>query len=360
MTTDTTTTHTITVEPLGTELQCREDQSILDACLRNGVWLPHACTHGTCGTCKAEVLEGAIDYGDASPYALLESERAEGAALMCVATPREDVVIEGDVEIEEGITMYPVRDFSGTVAVLDEIAPDVRRLVVDLDEPMDFNAGQYVQLNLPDGDDRPYSIANAPHERGRVELHIKRTENGAATAGWVFDRLAVGDVVTLSGPYGKFYFRPDRDKPLLLLGSGTGLAPLVSILKTVMAIEDEDGEWEHEVVMYHGVALENGLYDREWFEQVADERDWFSYRPAVSREECDGRQGRVPALLTEDFPRAGGNVAYICGNPAMVEDTMRALMKARLFPRDIYREDFFDAADRANGAHVVRSPLIKR
>ncbi|KJR07746.1 MULTISPECIES: 2Fe-2S iron-sulfur cluster-binding protein [Gordonia] len=355
-----TTTHTITVEPLGTELQCREDQSILDACLRNGVWLPHACTHGTCGTCKAQVLDGDIDLGDASPYALLESERDDGAALMCVATPRDDVVIEGDVDIEDGITMYPVRDFSGTVAALDEIAPGVRRLVIDLDEPMEFNAGQYVQLNLPDGDNRPYSIANAPHETGRIELHIKRTENGVATAGWVFDGLAAGDEVTLSGPYGKFYFRPGREKPVLLLGSGTGLAPLVSILKTIMAIEDEEGEWEHEVVMYHGVATSADLYDREWFEALADERDWFTYRPAVSREQFDGRQGRVPALLAQDYPRAGGNVAYICGNPAMVEDTMRALMKARLFPRDIYREDFFDAADRANGAHVVRSPLIKR
>ncbi|MGB3301231.1 2Fe-2S iron-sulfur cluster-binding protein [Gordonia sp. (in: high G+C Gram-positive bacteria)] len=355
-----TTTHTITVEPLGTELTCREDQSILDACLRNGVWLPHACTHGTCGTCKAEVLDGTIDYGDASPYALLESERDDGAALMCVATPRSDVVIEGDVEIEEGITMYPVRDFTGTVEILDEVAPDVRRLVIELDEPLNFNPGQYVQLNLPDGDNRPYSIASSPHDPQRIELHIKRTENGVATDGWVFDTLAVSDAVSLSGPYGKFYFRPDRDKPLLLLGSGTGLAPLVSILKTVMAIEDEEGEWEHEVVLYHGVAMGDGLYDRDWFQELADERDWFSYRPAVSREEFDGRQGRVPALLTEDFPRAGGNVAYICGNPAMVEDTMRALMKARLFPRDIYREDFFDAADRASGAHVVRSPLIKR
>ncbi|MGB6243357.1 FAD-binding oxidoreductase, partial [Gordonia sp. (in: high G+C Gram-positive bacteria)] len=303
---------------------------------------------------------GAADPGDASPYALLESERDEGAALMCVATPRADVVIEGDVEIEEGITMHPVRDFTGTVAVLDEIAPDVRRLVIDLDEPLNFNAGQYVQLNLPGGDNRPYSIASAPHEPDRIELHIKRAENGAATDGWVFDGLVAGESVTLSGPYGKFYFRPGRGKPLLLLGSGTGLAPLVSILKTIMAIEDEEGEWEHEVAMYHGVAMCSGLYDREWFQELADERDWFTYRPAVSREEFDGRRGRVPALLAEDFPRAGGNVAYICGNPAMVEDTMRALMRARLFPRDIYREDFFDAADRANGAHVVRSPLIKR
>ena len=354
-----TETYTVRVEPLGTELSCREDQTILDACLRNGVWLPHACTHGTCGTCKAEVLDGEVDLGDASPYALVDSDRDEGFALMCVATPRDDVVIEGDVDLEEGVEIHPVRDFSGTVAVLDDVAPDVRRLVIDMDEPISFNAGQYVQLNLPDGDNRPYSVASPPSESDRIELHIKRSANGVATDGWIFKDLAVGDPITLSGPYGQFFYRPAKDKPLILLGSGTGLAPLKSILRHVMELDDE-GDWEHEVVLYHGVAQADGLYDRDWFASVVEEREWFSYRPAVSREEHDGRRGRVPALLAEDFPKAGGNAAYICGNPSMVEDTMKALMKARLFPRDIYREDFFDSADRASGGHVVRSPLIKR
>src|SRR6201996_6337291 len=142
-------THTITVEPLGAEVECREDQTVLDACLRNGVWLPHACTHGTCGTCKAQVLDGDLDLGDASPYALLESERAEGAALICVARPRGDVTIEGEVDIEEGVDVHPVRDFTGTLTGLVDAAADVRRLVIELDQPLAFNAGQYVQLQAP-------------------------------------------------------------------------------------------------------------------------------------------------------------------------------------------------------------------
>ena len=101
------------------------------------------------------------------------------------------------------------------------------------------------------------------------------------------------------------------------------------------------------------------LYDRALFEALAAEHGWFSYRPALSQEKLDGRQGRVPALLAEDLPRAAGHVAYICGSPAMVTDTMKGLMRARLFPRDIYREDFFDATDRASGAGAVRGPLIR-
>jgi phenol/toluene 2-monooxygenase (NADH) P5/A5 len=349
------TTHTVYVEPLGAEVACREDQTILDACLREGVWLPHACTHGTCGTCKAQVLDGDVDLGDASPYALLESEREDGAALVCVARPRGDVTIEGEVDVDEGVEVYPVRDHTGVVETVADIAPDVRRLVLRLDTPLAFNPGQYVLLDLPGGDQRPYSIASGPADGGRIELHVKRTPGGRATEGWVFKDLEAGAPVSLSGPYGRFSFRPLRTQRVLMLAGGTGLAPMRSMLEHILA-----SGAEHEVVLYHGVATAAGLYDRDWFEALAAAHDWFDYRPAVSREQCGGRSGRVPALLAEDYPRAAGHVAYVCGSPDMVTDTMKALMKARLFPRDIYREDFFDAADRASGAHVVRSPLIRR
>src|SRR5437870_10081035 len=112
-------TYTINVEPLGRAVECRADQAILDACLRAGVWLPHACTHGTCATCKVQVLEGEVLHNDASDFALLEFERNEGKTLICVATPSSDVVIEADVEVEEGVEHHPVRDFTGTVIILE-------------------------------------------------------------------------------------------------------------------------------------------------------------------------------------------------------------------------------------------------
>lgn len=348
-------TYTVTVEPLGAEVECREDQTVLDACLREGIWLPHACTHGTCGTCKAQVLDGELDLGDASPYALLDSERDEGAALLCVAKPKGDVTIEGEVDAEEGVDVHPVRDYSGVVEALDDVAPNVRRLLIRLSEPLSFNPGQYVQLNLPGGQNRPYSIASTPGDGELVELHIKRTVDGVATDGWIFKDLAVGHEVSLSGPYGRFSFRAARSQPILLLASGTGLAPMKSIVKHIAEVGSD-----HEVVLYHGVPAVDGLYEDRWLEEFANEHDWFDYRPALSRQEHNGRTGRVPALLAEDFPRAAGNVAYICGSPEFVTDTMKALMKARLFPRDIYREDFFDSADRAAGTNVVRSPLIRR
>jgi len=346
---------TVRVEPLGSEITCRPDQSILDACLRDGIWLPHACTHGTCGTCKAQVIDGEVDLGDASPYALLESERDQGYALICVARPRTDVTIEGDVDLEEGVEVHPVRDHTGTVERLEDAARDVRRLVIRLERPLPFNPGQYVLLDVPGGEKRPYSLASSPADASRIELHIKRSPSGIATDRWVFKDLAVGDAVSLSGPYGRFSFRPARTQPVLLLAGGTGLAPMKSMLAHIA----ETGSG-HEVVLYHGVPTRADLYEHEWLERFTAENPWFTYRPALSREAWGGRQGRVPARLAEDYPKASWHVAYICGSPDFVTDTMKALMKARLFPRDIYREDFFDSADRAAGTHVVRSPLIRR
>jgi phenol/toluene 2-monooxygenase (NADH) P5/A5 len=349
------TSYTVRIEPLGAEVSCRADQTVLDACLREGIWLPHACTHGTCGTCKAEIVDGEVDFGDASQYALLESERAEGCALLCVAKPRCDLIVEGEVDAEEGVDIHPVRDHSGVVGSLTDVAPEVRRLIIDLDTPLAFNPGQYVQLNVPNGEQRPYSIASTPADPNRIELHVKRSPGGLATDGWIFQSLATGDRVALSGPYGRFSFRSARPEPILLLGCGTGLAPLKSMLKHLV----EAGS-ERPVVLYHGVATKAHLYDHEWLQSVAAQYDWFSYRPALSRDSWQGRTGRVPDLLAQDYPRAAGHVAYICGSPAMVADTVKALMKARLFPRDIYREDFFDSADRASGATLVRGPLIRR
>ena len=142
-------TFTVTVEPLDRQVECRSDQPSLDACLRAGIYLPHACTHGTCGTCKLQVLEGDIEHNDASDFALMEFERTEGMALVCVATPTSDVTVEADVEVEKGVVHHPVKDFSGTVTTLEEIARETRRLIIALDGDLAFNPGRHVSVEVP-------------------------------------------------------------------------------------------------------------------------------------------------------------------------------------------------------------------
>ncbi|KWW97604.1 oxidoreductase [Carbonactinospora thermoautotrophica] len=349
-------TYRVTVEPLGQQVDCREDQPILDACLRAGIWLPHACTHGTCGTCKVEILDGEVDHGDASTFALMDFERDEGKTLLCCARPRSDVTIEGDVEVEEGVTTYPVRDFVGTVAAVEDCATDTRRLLIDLDHDIAFNPGQYVSLEVPGtGVSRTYSMANPPAESRRIELHIRRTPGGLASDGWIFKTLAPGDTVRLSGPYGRFFWRPARTEPAICIAGGTGLAPIKAMIRHVL----ETGA-DREIILYHGGRTAAHMYDVDYFRALEEAHpDRFRYRPCLSDEQAAGYQtGLVTDVLAAEMDTCRGHVAYVCGPPPMVEAALRTLMAKRLFPRDIYREDFYDASDKA--AANVRSPLLKR
>jgi phenol/toluene 2-monooxygenase (NADH) P5/A5 len=350
-----TQTYKVTVEPLGVEVECREDQPILDACLRAGVWLPHACTHGTCATCKVQILDGDVEQNDASDFALMEFERNEGKTLVCVATPTSDVSIEADVDEEEGVVHHPVRDFTGTVVSVDDIARETRRLLIDLDGEMRFNPGQYVTIDVPGtGQTRTYSMANPPGEPSRVELQVRRSPGGLATDGWIFKTLQQGDTVHLSGPYGRFFLRETREEPAILIGGGTGLAPLKSIVRHVL-----EGGLTHRLYLYQGARTRADLYDVEFYRALEEEYPGqLTYRPCLSEEEWDGPRGLVTDVFAADFETGRGHTAYLCGAPAMVEAAMKTLMKKRIFPKDIYREDFFDQSDKATGG--VRSPLLRR
>jgi phenol hydroxylase P5 protein len=345
---------TITIDPLDREVECGADQAILDACLRAGVWLPHACTHGTCGTCKLQVLEGDVEHNDASDFALMEFERNEGKTLVCVATPLSDVTLEADIEVEEGVTYHPVRDYVGTLVSIDDIARETRRLLIDLDHDMAFNPGQYVTIEVPGTDvTRTYSMANPPGEPNRIELQIRRTPGGLATDGWIFRNLVPGETLKMSGPFGRFFLREARTEPAILIGGGTGLAPLKSILRHVL----ERG-LEQRMYLYQGARTQADLYDVDFFKGLEEQHpDQFTYRPCLSDEQWDGPMGLVTDVVAADFPTCRGHTAYLCGPPPMVEAALKTLMRKRLFPKDIYREDFFDASDKATGG--VRSPLLK-
>ena len=360
---------TVTIEPIGREVLCREDQSIRDACLRAGVWLPHSCTHGTCATCKCEVVDGDVDHGEASSFALMDFERDEGKLLTCCAKPRSDVVIEADLDVDEDIEMYPVQDFTGIVVELTEVAKETVRMVVEMDREIAFNAGQYMKFVVPASDgqpevDRTWSIASPPSEPRRLEFHIRNVPGGRGTDGWVFKDLGVGDAVRLSGPYGRFVLHTGQDNHAIMVAGGTGLAPMKAMLRHAL----ENGAYEGQLTLYQGARSREWLYDVAFFAALADEFDQFTYRPCLSEEtaeqvEAAGEDpqrygyGMVTDVIAADHATLSGCKGYLCGPPLMVEAALKTLMARRLFPRDIYREEFFNAGDKGGG---VASPLIKR
>lgn len=323
------------------DIECQPDQSILDATLRSGAWLSHSCTQGTCGTCKVKVLCGTVDHGESTEYTLTQDERSTGKALACMARPCSDVVIEPlGGAVDDGTPRHPLRDFEGTVTVLDDIAANTRRLKVRLDTPMEFNAGQYAEIIVPGhGVGRQYSMANAPSEPNELEFHIKRTEGGIATAGWIFDGLTIGERITLRGPLGQFGITARHDEAAILIGGGTGLAPLTSIVRHALV-----GDLLPELYLYHGGRGRDDLYDVEYFRDLEQQYPQFHYRPALSEGTWDGACGMVTDVVLEDFATCKGLRAYVCGPPPMVEAALKALKRRRMAPRLILREEFTPSA----------------
>jgi phenol hydroxylase P5 protein len=344
----------ITIEPLGQTVPVREGQTVLDACLRAGVWLPHACGHGLCATCKVQVLEGEVDHGEASNFALMDFERDDGKLLACCATAQSDLVIEADIDEDPDARILPLRDHAARVVEARMLTPTIRGLWLETEEPMDFQAGQYVMLQVPGIGARAFSVASAPGDT-RVELHVRKVEGGAATT-WMHEQLQVGQRLDFSGPFGRFFVRKSADKPVLLLAGGSGLSSPKSMLLDLLA----EG-FTRPVTLFHGARNLAELYDRALFESLAARHANFTYVPVLSAadgEDWPGERGHVHEALKRRFDNDfRGHKAYLCGPPPMIEACIATLMQGRLFEQDIHTERFFTAADA--GAPARRSPLFK-
>ncbi|MGW0035428.1 2Fe-2S iron-sulfur cluster-binding protein [Gordonia sp. NPDC003376] len=333
--------HTVVVSGDGAEFPVADGQTVLDAALRNGAWLPHSCTQGTCGTCKLRVLCGEVDHGETPVETLPATDRQSGMALGCMAVPRSDLTVQTTAVVDGTVPRHRLRDHEATVVVLDDIAADTRRLILDLDDDMQFTAGQYCELVVPGvGVSRQYSMANPPGNPRRLEFHIKRTPGGMATDGWIFKDLAVDERIALRGPLGQFGLSDRQDSPVILIGGGTGLAPLKSIVHHAL-----EHDLAPEMFLYHGGRRRVDLYDVEYFTELAQAHPGFHYRPALSEPDPDdgawtGSVGMVTDVVLDDFASCKGMSAYLCGPPAMVTAAVKALKRRRMAPRLIFREEF--------------------
>jgi phenol/toluene 2-monooxygenase (NADH) P5/A5 len=347
----------LTIEPLGATISVEDGQTLLDAALRQGIYIPHACGHGLCGTCKVQVSEGEVDHGAANPFALMEVERDEGKALACCATLLSDAVIEADIDDDPDARMIPVRDFDATVTRIETLTPTIKAIWLRLGADLDFQAGQYVQLELPGVEgSRPFSIANSPAQvgaSGEIELNVRRVEGGAGTA-YLHERLAPGQTVRLSGPYGRFFVRESARTPLLFMAGGSGLSSPRSMILDLL----ERGSTLPITLVYGQRNLAELYYDAE-FRALAQQHPNFTYVPALSEDAAGfaGAKGFVHeaarAHCNGDF---SGRKAYLCGPPVMIEACLGALMQGRLYERDIHTEKFITAAD----ASKPRSAFFRR
>ncbi|MGC6503750.1 MAG: NADH:ubiquinone reductase (Na(+)-transporting) subunit F [Parvibaculales bacterium] len=349
----------LVVEPTGDVVEVEEGQTILDSLLRSGISIPYQCGHGLCSTCKVTVLEGEVDHGEASPFALMDFERDEGVALACCATAQSDLVIEAEIDVDPDARMIPIQDFTATVERMEKLTGDITGIWLKLDKDMDFQAGQYINLHVPGvAQPRAFSIASPETQPDLIELHVRYVPDGKAT-GYLHNDLKTGDTLKVSGPLGRFYVRKSRTTPTMFIAGGSGLSSPKSMILDLL-----DSGFDSPVELFHGTRTVADVYDHQLFETLSEKHENFSYTPVPFDVSDDsgagwlGEHGALQDVIAKKFADGfKGWTAYLCGPPGMIEVCIRTLMQGRLFEKDIFTEGFLTSAEAETAS---KSKVFKR
>ena len=336
--------HQIIIQPSGHVFQVEPGETILEAALREGFSLPYGCRNGSCGICKGRIIQGTVAYGNYSEETLTEEDKRAGNALFCCASPLSDLVIEcheigaiKDIEIKT----LPCR-----VHRLDLVAPDV--MVISLKLPtnqrLQFLAGQYIDILLKDGKRRSFSLANAPHDDELLQLHVRNYPGGAFTE-HVFTDMKVKDMLRFTGPLGSFFLRDTPfDTAITFLASGTGFAPIKSILEHIF-YQDSNRNEKRKMTLYWGARTKADLYLMDLAESWQRQHDNFTFIPVLSdplpTDNWQGRTGLVHEAVMQDHHNLEKHQVYACGVPAMVKAAYHDFTSYRSLPKDAFFSDVF-------------------
>ena len=328
-------------------ITCREDQTVADASYRQRINIPLDCRDGACGTCKAFCESGDYDGGTYIEDALSDSESADGYALPCCMKPKSDLVLQ--IAATSDIAKTQAATFEGKVVDLERLSESTMRLSIDIPNRGDlaFLPGQYVNFAVPGTDDgdggllgRSYSFANGPHEERLVFL-IKLTPGGAMST-YLTDRATVGESISFTGPHGSFFLR-EADRPVLLLAGGTGLAPILSMLRKM-----HDDNSTRKVHLIYGVSSDIDLVALDHIEYFERELSGFTWDHCVSDPKTTAKNKGYVMTLIKPANLYDGDVAiYLCGPPPMVESVRTHLSDEGITPTGFYYEKFALAAGAA-------------
>ena len=340
--------HVVRFEPVGIEIEVDEDQTILRAAAEQGIMLMHGCKEGQCSSCKSFVLDGDdIELDRYSTFALPDYEKEEGFTLLCRAHAYEDLTIEllnyDEDMIRSGL---PIQEAVATVVANEPVTHDLRHLVLQLVEPTEvkFFPGQYVDITVPGTDtSRSFSMANtSSRESGQLEFVIKVYPDGLFS-NFLATQLAVGDQITLNGPFGVFTLR-DSESDLVFLGGGAGMAPILALLRSMA----ERGI-SRKATFYYGARGRRDLCFEEELRTLEQTLPSFRYVPALSEPAPDDAWEGEVGLITDVVKRHEENLrgahAYVCGPPPMVEAAMPLLSTLGVEEKRIYYDKFTTTGD---------------
>jgi CDP-4-dehydro-6-deoxyglucose reductase, E3 len=340
----------ITLEPGAHIFNCDADETILTAALRAGLLIPYGCKNGACGSCKGRVLKGAVEHGPHQSSTLPEREQLDGKALFCVAKPLSDVIIEARDVRKLGdavIKILPCR-IESMARVADDVI--IMRLKLPANQALQYKPGQYLDFLLKDGKRRSFSMANVPTSAGEdafLEVHIRHLPGGLFTDrvfGAADPVLKVRDILRFEGAHGAFFLRENSDKPIILLASGTGFAPIKAMVEHMIATGNT-----RKISLYWGGRRPKDLYldalVQTWTQTLAGQ---LAYVPVVSdalpEDAWEGRTGFVHRAVMQDFPDLSGHQVYACGAPIVVDSARAEFTGQCALPEDEFFADSFVVA----------------
>ncbi|WP_367068035.1 FAD-binding oxidoreductase [Oryzisolibacter sp. LB2S] len=325
----------------------RQDETILDAGLRQNLALAYECRNGACGLCVCSIEQGQYRHRPYQKTALSDADRERGKALMCCAVPQEDMAI--DVAGFTGAAAQTREVFHATVAQLERLSPDVMRVELQLPagQVLQYAAGQYINILLEDGQRRAFSFANRPGASNLIELHVRLVPGGRWTT-HVFEQMKPGEHVRFEGPLGQFTLR-ESPHPILFIAGATGFAPIKSIVEDAFA-----RGVQRPMRLYWGVRRPQDLYMLAQCEAWQSEHPNFTVVPVVSEplpeDGWSGRTGLVHEAMLADFPSLSGNEVYLCGSVRMVETAVPAFIAHGLDESFCFSDAFVMAAPAAQAA----------
>ena len=322
----------------GTRFSAEPGTSLLDAALAQGVVLEHSCRTGRCGSCKARVVRGSTASLRA-PVSLTDDEARGGWILTCTDEASSD--LELDVEDLGALAGIETRVTPARIDTLERLADDVVRVTLRLPprSPLKFLAGQYVDVTSPAGVKRSYSIASAAAAGDRIELQVRHVEGGQLSAYW-FGQAKANDLLRFNGPRGTFFLRPVAGLDVIFLATGTGIAPILSMLAQLAALPED--ERPASVALYWG-----GRHREDHYLDPSAALAGLRYVPVMSRGDVawTGARGHVQDVLIHEVAHGvaaplANAVVYACGSEAMIHGARSLLLHAGLSQRRFFSDAF--------------------
>lgn len=335
-------TYKVTVSPFSHSFECEEGETILEGALRNSLLLKYGCKHGGCGTCKVKLVEGDVDEPGSS-FALTSADRADDIVLACASVPVEDCEIDvepNNLTEEEFFSGDKSRCYSTALASVELLTTDIARVRLDItDGPMPFVAGQFVNVEIPGTElVRTFSLANSPSQDGVVELIVKLYPDGAFSR--FLTAAAPGTPVRVFGPYGQLKVHLSH-RPILMIAGGSGLAPLLSMLRDLAA-----KGCDRPVSLFFGARSEADLYIVDEIREIGAGIAEFEFYPVLSQSWTQDWPGET-GMVTDAIRRWRAELAhdvYMCGPPPMIDAAVPLLLDAGVRPRNVYFDAFTPAA----------------